>query len=208
MPRVESIEPARPSAPVDVSGVGVTEVDVEGIVLTGTRGAGKSTVARALDAAGSGVHVRAVTTRGPRLDDEGHYDYLSPAAFEEEQRAGVFLVVARYGEDSYGARDRDALAARAAGLPPILTLTPAAAASFLTTPGRQAWVGVFLDAPDAVLDARLAARGAAPGPTTRAQRAADRAAAPRALPRVVNDRPPEETVAVVASALAGRPVVA
>src|SRR5687768_8785213 len=67
---------------------------VQGIVLTGTRGAGKSVVAKELHAAGIGAHVRSVTTRGSRADDAGHYEYLTAAAFDEEAAAGRFLVIA------------------------------------------------------------------------------------------------------------------
>lgn len=172
-----------------------------GIVLTGTRGAGKSTVARELDAAGTGAHVRSVTTRGPRGDDAGHYDYLAATAFDEEAEAGRFLVVARYGEHSYAVHVQEVLRATAAGVPPILTLTPAATAVFLGSDAGLAWRGVYLDAPDAVLDARLAARGTAADPGALAQRAVDRSGGAGILPVVMNDRSLEEAVAAVAAAL-------
>ncbi len=172
-----------------------------GIVLTGTRGAGKSTVARELDAAGTGANVRSVTTRGPRGDDAGHYDYLTATAFDEEAEAGRFLVVARYGEHSYAVYVQEVLRGSAAGVPPILTLTPSAAATFLGSEARLAWRGVYLDAPDGVLDARLAARGIAADPGTLAQRVVDRSGGAEILPVVMNDRSLEEAVAAVVAAV-------
>lgn len=124
-----------------------------------------------------GVHVPSVTTRGRRDDDGDHYAHVSRSEFAELARAQEFLVVAEYGGHWYGVRTKDAEAARAAELPPILTLTPAAAGAFLRhqNRGRWRWRGVFLDAPDAVLDDRLAGRGTPLDGARLAQRAVDRA---------------------------------
>ena len=144
--------------------------------------------------------MRSVTTREPRFDDAGHYDYLTATALEDERRAGLYFVVARYGEHNYAVRVQEVLRATAAGLSPILTLTPAAAI-FLDSDDHLAWCGAYLDAPDAVLDARLATRGRAADPGIHAQRAVDRSIGAGIFPVVVNDRSLAEAVAAVGAAV-------
>jgi guanylate kinase len=73
------------------------------LILTGTSGSGKTTVASALSAASNKFkHARAVTTRTQREGDTGEYDYVSPEKFGQLLDAGKLVVHADYRGLRYG----------------------------------------------------------------------------------------------------------
>src|ERR1017187_988824 len=133
------------------------------LILTGTSGSGKTTVASALSAASAKFkHARAVTTRTQREGDTGEYDYVSPEEFGKLLDAGKLLVNADYRGFRYGIlRDEVDRITRAEHVP-VLTLTPESAMGLQRSsnpPGEWKCVSVFLDVGDSVLDSRLQRRG-------------------------------------------------
>ena len=149
------------------------------LVITGTGGAGKTTVARTLTERRLGFEVvQAVTTRRRREDDiDGQYEYVGMQEFGELRGGGELLIEARYREQSYGVRRSAAEGVREEGRTPVLVITPEAAGRVVCDdPFEDAdWrpLVVFIDAEDGILDGRIEARGADAG-SEREQREADR----------------------------------
>jgi guanylate kinase len=132
---------------------------VQGLVLTGTRGAGKTTVVRELCGSGDQHFEQpsGTTTRSPRSGDASEYVYVSESEFRRSVEAGEFLVHSEYAGAFYGYSYSTLAEVRGRGHIPVLTLTPRAASGVAESGG---WVVLALDAADAVLDARLVERGA------------------------------------------------
>jgi guanylate kinase len=148
----------------------------DGIVITGTRGAGKTTFAGMLAVDPSVGWVTSTTTRPPRVDDRpGSFAYVGERTFARLYRSGELILVSRYGEYSYGIA-RGALAAVvAAGRRPLLTVAPDMAGRvWAVAADATGWHGVFVDARDDVLDARLAGAGRPAREWDRRQRILDR----------------------------------
>lgn len=147
-----------------------------GLIITGTRGAGKTTMSELLVSSNIGFAcVPAVTTRQPRADDRpGAYRYITLARFQELTSAGLLLVRGQYGGNAYGIETSAVGNIWQAGLRPIMTITPASAVDLLSVPGRGHWSGMFMDAPDKVLDARLIQAGRPANAGDSVQRLADR----------------------------------
>lgn len=153
-------------------------------MITGTRGAGKTTLADILVGDGSAIRVGSITTRPPRADDlPGTYSYTSDAEFEALLDASRLVLVSRYGEFRYGISAESIAAVRRSGRIPLMTVSPDATARLLRDEVR--WRGAFIDARDDVLDSRLAAAGRPAGEWDRRRRAVDRRFA--AEPLVVVD---------------------
>lgn len=133
------------------------------LILTGTSGSGKTTVASALGAASTKFeHARAVTTRTQREGDTGEYDYVSLEEFGQLLDAGKLLVYADYRGFRYGILHDEVDRITRAGHVPVLTLTPESAVGLqrrTNPPGEWKCVSVFLDVGDPVLDSRLQRRG-------------------------------------------------
>ena len=73
---------------------------LKGIILTGTSGAGKTTIAKKILADNEDyADARALTTRSKRDDDEGHYIYIDDLNFEELRV--IFLTSAVYRNRKY-----------------------------------------------------------------------------------------------------------
>jgi deoxyadenosine/deoxycytidine kinase len=78
------------------------------LVVSGTRGAGKTTVANRLVPTAGARLIPAVTTRPPRADDlPGNYEYTDVASLA----AQCFILCTSYGAHSYAVRGDDVLAA-------------------------------------------------------------------------------------------------
>ncbi len=135
------------------------------LVITGTGGAGKTTVARMLSERRRRFEVvQAVTTRQRREDDiDGQYEYVEMQEFGRLRGGGELLIEARYREQSYGVRRSAAESVRGGGGIPVLVITPEAARRAVSDdPFQDAdWrpLVVFIDAKDGVLDRRIEARG-------------------------------------------------
>lgn len=150
--------PNQESSELAVAGPEQAGSRAPGVMLTGTRGAGKTTMARLLTSARGLAYVQpvGVTTRKRRSDDAGEYEYIDDPTFAELRRCHCLFVEGRYGEASYGVTYVGIERIRRAGKLPVLTVTPVAGLAGLNT---TEWLVVWLDATDEVLNDRLAAEG-------------------------------------------------
>lgn len=144
-------------------------MDFKGIIVTGTSGSGKTTVARTLNSRASKlVHVKAVTTRPMREDDiEGEYDHITKEDFDYLLANNELMIHTTYYGNSYGILSGEFESVVNAGCTPVLTISPSSADTFdgirierdsyipIRTP---LFVHVFLDASDEELSLRLSRR--------------------------------------------------
>ena len=173
-----------------------------GLILTGTRGAGKTTIAAELEARGVAAAVPAVTTRHPRPDDvRGAYEHLTTEQFDAEEGSSGLLVRSTYGTHRYAIRRAAVRDLLESGRTPVLTITPESAMRLVAQDRTADWLAVFLDADDDVLDRRLASRGTPPDDQDRQQRADDRNHNRPPLIAVVNDGDLNAAVSAVLRAL-------
>ena len=178
----------------------------DALVITGTSGAGKTTVARCLAGRNAGfVVVQAVTTRGRRRDDiEAQYEYVEAERFGELRDADELLVSTTYRGQCYGIRRRAFEEARSAGCTPVLVITPRAAEEVAGDDpfGDAGWrpFVVFMDGEDGVLDQRVAGRGtqADEREREREQRESDRKSGACAMYTVRAGRPEEVSELIAA----------
>jgi guanylate kinase/deoxycytidine triphosphate deaminase len=153
-----------------------------GLILTGTSGAGKSSVATELCKSDPSFgRVRAVTTRTARPDDEpGVYEYVSLEVFEKLKAQKEFAVQASYRGQEYAIRRSAIEAIEALKKIPVLTITPDSVVQLVdsnhqtTIRGLPEYLSIFIDVSDQALDERLATRNAAPGEEVVVQRTSDR----------------------------------
>lgn len=128
----------------------------EGIIITGTSCAGKSTIANELCSNNDCFElVMAVTTREKREDDT-NFEYLEDNAFDELLNKGELLVNSIYHGKKYGVKKdkyNDVIDKNKEGTVkvPILVITPEAAAELLTLEKEEKYMCFFLDAPNEVL---------------------------------------------------------
>jgi deoxycytidine triphosphate deaminase len=156
-------------------------VDYHGIVLTGTSGAGKTSVARKLVETGEGFTlVQALTTRKKREDDNtGEYVYVSEEEFSESDKQGDLLVKSKYGGANYGIATETLQKLIEGGRVPVLVVTPESVGKFVATwlnktNEKPPFLTIFLDAPDNTLDKRLKDRGEQKANSITEQRLTDR----------------------------------
>ena len=140
----------------------VSTVFFEGIIITGTSCAGKSTIAKALckPDQNSGQNqfevVTTVTTRPEQLDDF-NYEYINDAEFEQLLREHELLIEASYRANRYGIKSDNYKTVLHNEKVPILLLSPIASRSLLESfDGR--FMCFFIDAPDDDLLERLQKR--------------------------------------------------
>lgn len=130
------------------------EMEYRGIVITGTSGSGKSTVARLLcDIDKSFEIVKAVTTRSARSDDlPNTYEYIDEAKFAALK--DDLIITAKYRQDNYGIT-RDAISSIFNNNRiPILIIAPDSSIN-----EEFNFLSFFLDAQNEILEKRLSARG-------------------------------------------------
>jgi len=134
----------------------------EGIIITGTSGSGKSTIAKKLcenDASGTVIPyevVSAVTTRSQRSDDF-NYEYLGDEEFFALDKEEKLLTHTIYREKYYGIKKDKYKLVLDKQKVPVLILTFESAMSLLNVfDGR--FMCFFIDASDDTLISRLQAR--------------------------------------------------
>ena len=153
-------------------------VEYQGIILTGTSGAGKSTIARKLYEKHKAFQiVQSVTTRKLRENDKPkEYEYISEEEFKKLGRESKLLIKSEYRGKHYGITLEALRQPIDSGKTPLLVLTPKSVKE-LEAKGneeRYAFFAVFLDAPNNVLDGRLAQQGEQINENIRKQREKDR----------------------------------
>ena len=128
---------------------------LKGIAITGTRAAGKSTLAKALCERYDKFELaNATTTRSRRNDDQANqYEYVSKGQFEKMMLTNEFEVTTQYQNEFYGISKRTLLQIAQREKVPIITIAPN-----LINQLKDSFMVVFLDAPDRVLDTRLKER--------------------------------------------------
>jgi len=139
------------------------------LVLAGPTASGKSTLCERLvaDAALGFARVVTTTTRAPRPGevDGVHYHFLSPAAFDEKQRAGEFLEWAWvHGDRRYGTLASSVIEPLARGQNLVANVDVQGVASFREARARypllaHALVTVFIEIAPEQLQARIRGRG-------------------------------------------------
>lgn len=156
----------------------------QGVVIAGTRGAGKTTLAGILADDPSIGRVGSTTTRAPRADDPpGTYTHLSDRRFDALLSAGGLVLVGWYDGSRYGIATEAIAAVLRSGRRPLLTVSPDAATRLAGYRDGVGWRGVFVDARDDLLDQRLTAAGRPPRDCDIRRRVIDRgyAAPPLAI---------------------------
>jgi guanylate kinase/deoxycytidine triphosphate deaminase len=150
-----------------------------GIIITGTSGAGKSTIARILCEKFKEFQVvQAVTTRKPREDDLSNmYQYMSKEEFDKLDKDRALLIKANYRGDYYGITYHALKIVLDNSRVPLLVLTPESTKSLeedRKERGEFKFFIIFLDAPDDVLNSRLVERGEQINENVEKQRREDR----------------------------------
>jgi len=148
-------------------------MNYQGVVLTGTSGAGKTTITRLLER-GFFKQVQAVTTRQSRQDDRNEYEYLSQEKFDEKVTLGELVIKTKYRNFYYGITKNAVLKVINEGKIPILVITPHAASEYSKINGEFNFLSIFIDANDSELDKRLTLRGDPVDGASRERRLDDR----------------------------------
>ncbi len=152
-------------------------MEYKGIIVTGTSGVGKSTVARSLcEEYEIFQTVQAVTTWEHRKDDiPGQYQYINEEQFEGLQSSNKLLVEAEYRGKHYGITYEALEKVRENNRTPLLILAPKSVEE-LEAKGEEEYMflTVFLDASDDVLDYQLRQRGDQTNESIGKQREEDR----------------------------------
>jgi deoxycytidine triphosphate deaminase len=154
-------------------------MEYKGIIITGTSGAGKSTIAgRLCEKFKEFQVVQAVTTRKPREDDLSNmYQYMSKEEFDKLDKDRELLIKANYRGDYYGITYHARKIVLDNSRVPILVLTPESTKSLEEDSkerGEFKFFIIFLDAPDDVLNSRLVERGEQINNNVEKQRREDR----------------------------------
>lgn len=129
---------------------------LKGIILTGTSGAGKTTIASELikDSNRYAV-VRALTTREKREEDNGHYIYIDDLNFEKCRC--VFFASTEYRGEKYAITKPAIEEVVREGKMPVLIISPESYKE-IRAEDREGFLSFFIDADDDSLDERLVLR--------------------------------------------------
>lgn len=164
-------------------------MNTEALIITGTRCAGKSTLAQEFIQRNSGFElVTAVTTRPKRETDEGsQYRFVSA---EEFHNLDLFVSI-KYHENNYGIETkaiRDVIDKKKV---PLMVLSPEAVKLISERNDHIFYLSFFVDADDIDLDERLKERGKAEKElkAESKQRVNDRKYAYKSVYRIRNNGP-------------------
>jgi deoxycytidine triphosphate deaminase len=153
-------------------------MEYQGIIITGTSGAGKSTVAQKFcEKYRKFQIVQAVTTRNPRGDDiPGRYQYITEKQLGELDKEKRLLIKSEYRNEYYGITHEALQQVFDNRETPLLILTPKAVSELEGKGNREKYpfFTIFLDTPDDILNKRLERRGEEINENMRKQREEDR----------------------------------
>lgn len=124
----------------------------EGIIITGTSCAGKSTISQKLckESMTDGTQfelVKAVTTRKKRADDT-NFEFIDDTEFDNLLKETKLLLNTTYRNKKYGIKESDYNDVIQRKKVPILVITPASAIELLN---QKSCMCIFLDAEDEIL---------------------------------------------------------
>ena len=138
-------------------------MEYQGIIITGTSGAGKSTIARKLCEKNKNFQiVQAVTAREARPDDnQGQYLYITIEKFKKLNRESKLLIQSQYRGKYYGISHNALKQVIDNGKIPVLIITPTSVDELEVKENKELYTffTIFLDAPDIILKKRLEQRG-------------------------------------------------
>lgn len=139
---------------------------VKGIIITGTSGAGKTTIAQKLQDMDSKYdYIRAITTRAPRDDDNGHYIYVDDLNFESSKE--VYYTIAEYRSAKYAYDTYSIVKSIDSNRMPILVVAPNSFSDMKKEEEQgerkydkslEGYISFFVDAEDDELNNRLVRR--------------------------------------------------
>lgn len=125
----------------------------KGIIITGTSGSGKSTIAEIFTQRYPiFMIVQAVTTRQERADDSGQYIYLDDENFKVFHEKGYLLSETKYRGKSYGISVFSVEEVQQQGKIPVMVISPESISSFKQ---KEEYISFFVDATDMQLNERL-----------------------------------------------------
>lgn len=129
---------------------------LKGIILTGTSGAGKTTIVKELLAGDDNyADARALTTRPERDDDEGHYIYTDEVNFENSR--GHFLTSTIYRNYKYAITKPEIKRIFDSGKLAILVVSPESYGE-MNEKDKEGFLSFFIDTDDTSLDERISQR--------------------------------------------------
>lgn len=131
-----------------------------GIIITGPKGSGKTTIAKYLIEHGNFQIVGAITTRDARDDDE-IYEYISTEDFDQiKQNNKLYIYDEDYLGNKYGIKTTSIKQVIENGKIPILIITPRSVKMYNEEYERIEYhfLSIFIDAPDHEIERRLKER--------------------------------------------------
>ncbi len=128
-------------------------MELKGIILTGTSGAGKTTITQKLITNSNRYTVaKALTTRSKRKDDNGQYIYIDDLNFENCRK--IFFTSTKYRDKKYAITKTEIEEIIASGRLPILVMSPESVGE-ISTEDKEKFISFFIDADDEKLNQRL-----------------------------------------------------
>ncbi|MFH2140810.1 MAG: AAA family ATPase [Bacteroidota bacterium] len=137
-------------------------MEYNGIIITGTSGSGKTTIAETLCAKANKFEiVKAVTTRAPRPGtEEPNYSFVDKQTFSAYEEKKEFIVSTKYRNEKYGILLSDFLVAINNNKIPVLIISPESTKNTIIVDNEiQNFLSFFIDAQDNELEERLTGRG-------------------------------------------------
>lgn len=134
-------------------------MDYHGIIISGTSGSGKSTIAQMLcDLNNRFEVVKAITTRQKR-DDDFNYEYVTDAEFEEKVQKGNCIITTTYRKKKYAITNEHLALVFNSGKIPILIISPESVERIVSkTKDEFNFLSFYIDTIDDELTNRLAER--------------------------------------------------
>ncbi len=130
-----------------------------GIIISGTRGSGKTTIARKLCAQYPIFEqCKSVTTREPRDDDEGEYDYISDTNYIEHRNNGSLITDINYEGNNYGILSSAVQSILDAKKTPILVIAPECVEKVNDSEQKnfsRQYMSFFIDSDNEILESRI-----------------------------------------------------
>lgn len=136
-------------------------MEYKGIIITGTSGSGKTTIAESLcEKLDKFEIVKAVTTRAPRPGvSEPNYSFINKQTFSDYEKRKEFIVTTKYRDEKYGILLADYLFTIKKNKIPILIISPESTERAIIIDEKpQYFLSFFIDADDSELIDRLAER--------------------------------------------------